>query len=151
MRNGAGSDKSLTKFLQFHHAILSRNLGENGQYSFESFEKENVMCPLSLRYRLFTIAATDNIDANPNSDTAVSLFYDIATSINQHINKTCRNSREIPNTPCSEVVIKKLPHRYINDKPAYLRAKVSMMKPASIDPGYDQKLREPCANYNLAA
>lgn len=70
------------------------------------------MCPLSLRYRLFTVAVLDNIGANPNSDTAMSSLYDIVTSLNQHINETYRNSREIPNNASSEVVIKKLPHTY---------------------------------------
>lgn len=97
------------------------------------------MCALNLWFRLFTIAATDNIDANPNSDTVMSSLYDIATSINQHINETCRNSCEIQNNTSNEVIIKKLPHRYTNDKPAYLPVKVSIMKPASIDLGYDQE------------
>ena len=58
---------------------------EMGNKAIEVFKKEGVVCPLNLRRYLFTTAATDNLEVNPSSATAMSAFHGTATSLNQHV------------------------------------------------------------------
>lgn len=48
------------------------------------FEKDGVVCPMKLRFGLFTTAAVDNLDHNPSSTTAKDSFHGTAVSIFQH-------------------------------------------------------------------
>ena len=41
----------------------------------QDFKKKGVVCPSQLRKRLFTVAAIDNIDHNPPSNTAKCSFH----------------------------------------------------------------------------
>ena len=61
---------------------ISTNMGNK---AIAVFEKEGVICPLNLRHNLFTITATDNLDVNPSSATAMTAFHGTATSLIQHI------------------------------------------------------------------
>ena len=47
------------------------------------FESEGVVCPSDLRKHLFTIAALDNIDHNPSSNTALDSYHGTAISLHQ--------------------------------------------------------------------
>ena len=53
-----------------------------GNRAIDVFERESVVCPLNLRHGLFTTAATDNLDINPSSATAMTSFHGTATSLN---------------------------------------------------------------------
>ena len=79
-----------------------------GNTAIEVFEKEGAVCPL--RRDLFTTAATDNLDVNPSSATAMSAFHRTATSLNQHVHD-CNfgQSRNIPDGLSSSTVLKNLP------------------------------------------
>ena len=69
-----------------------------GNTAIDVYEKEGVVCPLTLRYGLFTTAAVDNIDVNPSSSTAMSAFHGTAASLNQHINENSGRCRDVPST-----------------------------------------------------
>ena len=43
--------------------------------AIDVFEREGVVCPLNVRHGLFTTAATDNLDINPSSATAMTSFH----------------------------------------------------------------------------
>ena len=93
------------------------------------FEKESVVCPLNLRHNFFVTAATDNLDVNPSSATAITVFHGTATSLNQHI---CGGyfgyPRDIPDVLTNDRVLKKLPEKFTNVKSGYLPPKVPMCK-----------------------
>ena len=100
-----------------------------GNKAIAVFEKEGVVSPLNLRYDLFTTAATDNLDVNPSSATAMSAFHGTATSLNQDIcggysARPCDISDALP----SDRVLKNLPEKFTNFKPGYLPPKVPMCK-----------------------
>ena len=90
-----------------------------GNTAIEVFEKEGAVCPLNLRRDLFTTAATDNLDVNPSSATAMSAFHRTATSLNQHVHD-CNfgQSRHIPDGLSSSTVLKNLPEAFTNVKPS---------------------------------
>jgi len=98
-----------------------------GNKAITVFEQEGVVCPLNLKYCLFTTAAMDNLDVNPSSSTAESSFHGTATSLNQHFcDDHSGYTRNIPNElPCGTAPLKNLPINYINVRPAYLPSKVS--------------------------
>lgn len=48
------------------------------------FEKDGAVCPMKLRFGLFTTAAVDNLDHNPSSTTAKDSFHGTAISLFQH-------------------------------------------------------------------
>ena len=48
------------------------------------YVEDGVVCPPSLRTKLFTTSAVDNIDHNPSSTTAKTSFHGTSISICQH-------------------------------------------------------------------
>ena len=121
-----------------------------GNKAIAVFEKEGVVCPLNLRHDLFTTAATDNIDVNTSSATAMSAFHGTATSVNQHINGgNSGRSRDIPEGLPSSTVLKNLPEKFTNVKPGYLPPRVPICKVAScgsFNASGDFNLSEDCLN-----
>ena len=93
------------------------------------FEKEAVVCLLNRRHDFFTTAATDNLDVNPSSATAMTAFHGTSTSLNQHI---CGGysgcPRDILDALTSDRVIKNLPEKFTNVKPGYIPPKIPMCK-----------------------
>ena len=53
-----------------------------GNKAVAVFGKEDVVCPLNLRHNFFITAATDNLDVNPSSATAMTAFHGTAKSLN---------------------------------------------------------------------
>ena len=49
------------------------------------YERENVVCPPSLKDGVFTTGNLDNIDHNPSSTSAQSSFHGTALSLTQHL------------------------------------------------------------------
>ena len=104
-----------------------------GNKAIAVFEKEGVVCPLNLKHDFFTAAATDNLDVNPSSATAVTAFHGIATSLNQHICDGYSGCpRDIPDALTSNKVVKNLPEKFTKVKPGYLLPVVSMCKVNSV-------------------
>ena len=100
-----------------------------GNKAIAVFEKEGVVCPLNL----FTAVATDNLDVNPSSATAVTAFHGIATSLNQHICDGYSGCpRDIPDALTSDKVVKNLLEKFTKVKPGYLLPVVSMRKVNSV-------------------
>ena len=60
-----------------------------GNRAIDVFERESVVCPLNLRHGLFTTAATDNLDINPSSATAMTSFHGTTISLNHHVKDNC--------------------------------------------------------------
>ena len=113
---------------------ISTNMGNKAIAVFEKggvavFEKEGVVCPLNLRHDFFTTTATDKLDVNPSSATAMTAFHGIATSLNQHI---CGGyfgcPCDIPDALTSDRFVKNLPEKLTNVKLGYLPHKVPMCK-----------------------
>ena len=103
-----------------------------------------------MRRDLITTAATDNLDVNPSSATAMSAFHGTATSLNQHVHD-CNfgRSRNLPDGLSSSTVLKNLPEAFANVKPSYLPPKVSMRKLNSSDNAHvsdDSDLSQDCLN-----
>ena len=105
---------------------ISTNMGNK---AIAMFEKESVVCPLNLRHDFFTTAATDNLDVNPSSATAMTAFHGTAASLKQHI---CGGyygcPRDIPDALTSGRVVKNLPKKFTNMKPGYLQPMGPMCK-----------------------
>ena len=57
---------------------------EMGNSVCAQFEKEGVVCPLSMRKSLFTTGSVDNIDHDTSSRTAKDSFHGTAISLTQH-------------------------------------------------------------------
>ena len=107
-----------------HLLDISTNTGNK---ALAVFEKEGVACPLNLRHNFFSKAATDNLDVNLSSATAVSAFHGTAKSLNQHIcggYSGCPG--DIPDALTSDRDVKNLPEKFTNVKPGYLPPKVPM-------------------------
>lgn len=49
----------------------------------EQFEAENIVCPMNLKHKLFTVAALDNIDHNPSATTTHDSFHGTSISVFQ--------------------------------------------------------------------
>ena len=126
---------------------ISTNMGNK---AIAVFEKEGVVCPLNLKYDLFTTSATDNLDVNPSSATAMSAFHGTATSLNQHIcGGYSGHPRDIPDALPSNRVLKNLPEKFTNVKPGYLPPKFPMCKLNSggkVSVSKDFKLSQDCLN-----
>lgn len=45
----------------------------------EDMKRKGVVCPVQMRFQLFTVGALDNIDHNPPSKTATGLFHGTGT------------------------------------------------------------------------
>ena len=50
----------------------------------EQFQKEGIVCPAKLRNGLFTVAAYDNLDHNPTSNTCQESFHGTGVSLSQY-------------------------------------------------------------------
>lgn len=78
---------------------LSTTLGND---VLSQYDQDRVVCPLSLKKKVFTTAALDNIDHNPSSMTAEGSFHGTGISLFQHISKNepgnTRESRTIHST-----------------------------------------------------
>ena len=57
---------------------------ELGEAVVRQYVEDGVVCPPSMRKRLFTTAAVDNTDHNPTSTTASSSFHGTSISLFQH-------------------------------------------------------------------
>ena len=126
---------------------ISTNMGNK---AIAVLEKEGVVCPLNLRYDLFTTSATDNLDVSPSSATAMSAFHGTTTLLNQHIcGGYSGDPRDIPDALPSDRVLKNLPEKFTNVKPGYLPPKVPMCKVNSsgkVSVSKDFKLSQDCLN-----
>ena len=103
--------------------------------------KEFIVYPSSLRYGLFTTAATDNIDANPKSS-----FHRTVTYNYQNIHELYGNARDTSNTISHEAELNKACQ--ISNKHIYHRQ--------SDESGINkfrrnEKLRKSFGNYDFAA
>ena len=69
--------------ISYHRRLsLSTSLGNS---VCSQFERENIVCPRSLKFNLFTL---DNIDHNPSSRTAKDSFHGTAITGAQHLMDT---------------------------------------------------------------
>ena len=60
--------------VSYHRVLQVKN--ELANSVCQDFKKKSVVCPPQLRKGLFTVAAIDNIDHNPPSNTAKCSFHD---------------------------------------------------------------------------
>ena len=89
----------------------------------ETFEKDDFVCPTTLRKDLYTTGNLDNIDHNPSSTSAQSSFHGTAISITQHVTNektgTLRHEQTwASNTTQHSKSIKPLPDTYTHVPPA---------------------------------
>jgi len=80
------------------------------------------VCPPQLRRGLFTRAAVDNIDHNPNSTSAHDSFHGTGISLFQHPDSGCSGTTHSYYIPISDAIAKGkslcLPEAFINISPA---------------------------------
>ena len=70
--------------LSISYDRVLRLSAQMGNSVCELFQRENVVCPPSLRGKVFTTAAVDNIDHNPGSTTSKESFHGTGVSLFQH-------------------------------------------------------------------
>ena len=70
--------------LSMSYDRVLRLSAQMGNSVCELFQRENVVCPPSLRGKVFTTAAVDNIDHNPGSTTSKESFHGTGVSLFQH-------------------------------------------------------------------
>jgi len=84
------------------------------------YAKDDVVCPISLRTGLFTLAAIDNIDHNPSSSTSCTSFHGTSISLMQNrFDATDGLKRAISDGTASESLrkIQALPTSYTTVEP----------------------------------
>ena len=98
-----------------------------GNSVIKQFEKDELVCPISLRNNLFTTYAVDNIDHNPSSRTAQDLWHGTAISASQHLKDKddgcVRPAVEFQNEEVKSKVLKQLPSQYTCVLPYVLKKK----------------------------
>ncbi|MES9881624.1 MAG: hypothetical protein ABW185_12160, partial [Sedimenticola sp.] len=106
----------------------------------EQFERESLVCPVSLRKGIFTTSAVDNIDHNPTSTTSQGALHGTGISIFQHPTPECiGEDREISALNSTDSRrskgISPLPESYTSVPPVILRDKEPVVPAmhASID------------------
>ena len=70
--------------LSISYDRVLRLSAQMGNSVCELFQRENVVCPPSLRGKVFITAAVDNIDHNPGSTTSKESFHGTGVSLFQH-------------------------------------------------------------------
>ena len=81
----------------------------------ERYEEDGVVCPVQLRKGLFTVAAVDNLDYNPSSNTATSAFHGKGISLFQNVHGADQQqgeNRPPVNIPPISAVAPPLPELY---------------------------------------
>ena len=79
-------DRLFNLGLSIPYDRVLRLSADMGNSVCQRFENEQVVCPPSLRGKVFTTAAVDNIDHNPSSTTAKDSFHGTGISLIQHAN-----------------------------------------------------------------
>ena len=110
-----------------------------GNRAIDTHEREGAVIPTNLRKGLFSIAAADNIDVNPQSSTASTSLHGTAASINQHLDiNNVGVARFIQEALPAGNKLKLLPSHYTEVPPCYLPSTVEI-------PESDQ----PCSQLNF--
>ena len=80
-----------------YNKVLSIS-NELSNKAIHQFNCDKVVRQPSMKVGLFTIVAIDNIDHNPNMNTAATLFHDTAISLSRHASIGEGLEREVPFT-----------------------------------------------------
>ena len=110
-----GMSISYKRILEIENAL--------GASVWEQFQKEGIVCPARLRNGLFTVAAYDNLDHNPTSNTCQELFHGTGVSLFQYrTNEELGEERDVallsPTTKGKEVT---LPNEFIEIQPVTMK------------------------------
>lgn len=96
----------------------------------QQYLKDRVVCPMKLRFNIFTSGAIDNLDHNPSSTTSKDSFHGTAISVFQHPTNDCKGTERIwsfeEGEPSSNSGLKvpELPEFYANVPPFTLKMPV---------------------------
>ena len=100
------------------------------------YVEDGVVCPPSLRTKLFTTSAVDNIDNNPSSTTAKTSVHGTSISICQHPRPDYAGElREAPRINDHTNKVKKvpeLPESFTNGRPAHIAKNPTPHKEVSL-------------------
>ena len=105
-----GLSISYDRVLDIHNAI--------GDFVVERFVQNGVVCPLSMKRGVFTIAAVDNIDHNPTATSSKTSFHGTSISLFQHSpNNGIEQEKLVVPTGEKKKKISRLPESYTDVKP----------------------------------
>jgi len=97
------------------------------------YKAQNLVCPPTLKDRLFTVAAADNIDHNLSSSTAHNSFHGTAISIMQFPTESTLNIHSCFSPTASDSVSDiSLPASYTEILPCMMPSKIPPIQPSNI-------------------
>ena len=100
------------------------------------YVEDGVVCPPSLRTKLFTTSAVDNIDHNPSSTTAKTSFHGTSISICQHPRPDyageLREAPRINDHTNSVKRVPELPESFTHVRPAHIAKNPTPHKEVSL-------------------
>lgn len=102
---------------------ISAHLGESVVTQYVS---DGVVCPPTLKKKLFTTAAVDNIDHNPTATTAKTSFHGTSVSLFQHPDmEYAGEERQMlkVDSKMKRKTVPELPESFTNVHPAYISGK----------------------------